>query len=159
MAAELTWGWIEGVVARMQSALSRQRGIELMLADRDGQVLAGPAGWPGSRLAPERDLTEGGVYVVGTRARLRLARDMGWFYDAHRAEMDCHALLAVLATPLPKLAHVGDNILPDRAEVEGQNSDAGGRGVTVADDGAALVVDHRAQPAHAEFLGVARVSR
>ena len=47
LAAELTWGWIEGVVARMQSALSRQRGIELMLADRDGQVLAGPAGWPG----------------------------------------------------------------------------------------------------------------
>jgi DNA polymerase-3 subunit epsilon len=36
-----------------------------------------------------------------------LARDMGLFYDAHRAEMDCHALLAVLATPLPKLAHTG----------------------------------------------------
>ncbi len=36
-----------------------------------------------------------------------LARDLGWFYDAHRAEMDCHALLAVLATPLPKLAHTG----------------------------------------------------
>ncbi len=36
-----------------------------------------------------------------------LAREMGWFYDAHRAEMDCHALLAVLATPLPKLAHTG----------------------------------------------------
>jgi DNA polymerase-3 subunit epsilon len=36
-----------------------------------------------------------------------LARDLGLFYDAHRAEMDCHALLAVLATPLPKLAHTG----------------------------------------------------
>jgi DNA polymerase-3 subunit epsilon len=36
-----------------------------------------------------------------------LARDMGWFYDAHRAEMDCHALLAVLSVPLPKLAHTG----------------------------------------------------
>ena len=36
-----------------------------------------------------------------------LARDKGWFYDAHRAEMDCHALLAVLAAPLPKLAHTG----------------------------------------------------
>jgi DNA polymerase-3 subunit epsilon len=36
-----------------------------------------------------------------------LARDKGWFYDAHRAEMDCHALLAVLATPLPKLTHTG----------------------------------------------------
>jgi len=31
----------------------------------------------------------------------QLAMDLGWFYDAHRAEMDCHALLAVLASPLP----------------------------------------------------------
>ncbi|MDO9359682.1 MAG: 3'-5' exonuclease [Polaromonas sp.] len=31
----------------------------------------------------------------------QLALELGWFYDAHRAEMDCHALLAVLAAPLP----------------------------------------------------------
>lgn len=30
-----------------------------------------------------------------------LALELGWFYDAHRAEVDCHALLAVLATELP----------------------------------------------------------
>ena len=36
-----------------------------------------------------------------------LAQAQGWFYDAHRAEMDCHALLAVLATQLPKLTHTG----------------------------------------------------
>lgn len=30
-----------------------------------------------------------------------LAQASGWFYDAHRAEMDCHALLAVLAQKLP----------------------------------------------------------
>lgn len=30
-----------------------------------------------------------------------LAMAQGWFYDAHRAEMDCHALLAVLCTRLP----------------------------------------------------------
>jgi DNA polymerase III subunit epsilon len=36
-----------------------------------------------------------------------LALEMGWFYDAHRAEMDCHALLAVLAAPLPQLPHTG----------------------------------------------------
>jgi len=29
-----------------------------------------------------------------------LALAQGWFYDAHRAEMDCHALLAVLTAPL-----------------------------------------------------------
>jgi len=36
-----------------------------------------------------------------------LARDLGLFYDAHRAEMDCHALLAVLAAPLPRGAQTG----------------------------------------------------
>lgn len=29
-----------------------------------------------------------------------LAQDQGWFYDAHRALVDCHALLQVLASPL-----------------------------------------------------------
>lgn len=36
-----------------------------------------------------------------------LAQFHGWFYDAHRAEMDCHALLAVLAKPLPDGSHTG----------------------------------------------------
>jgi DNA polymerase-3 subunit epsilon len=36
-----------------------------------------------------------------------LAQARGWFYDAHRAEMDCHALLAVLAQKLPAAGHTG----------------------------------------------------
>jgi DNA polymerase-3 subunit epsilon len=36
-----------------------------------------------------------------------LAQANGWFYDAHRAEMDCHALLAVLAQKLPQASHTG----------------------------------------------------
>ncbi len=32
-----------------------------------------------------------------------LGLDLGFFYDAHRAEMDCHALLAVLMAPLAPL--------------------------------------------------------
>ncbi len=36
-----------------------------------------------------------------------LAQELGYFYDAHRAEMDCHALLAVLAAPLPVGGHTG----------------------------------------------------
>lgn len=36
-----------------------------------------------------------------------LAQDAGWFYDAHRAEMDCHALLAVLARPVPDASGTG----------------------------------------------------
>lgn len=36
-----------------------------------------------------------------------LAQANGWFYDAHRAEMDCHALLAVLAQRLPEGPNTG----------------------------------------------------
>jgi DNA polymerase-3 subunit epsilon len=36
-----------------------------------------------------------------------LAQALGLFYDAHRAEMDCHALLAVLAAPLPQAGSTG----------------------------------------------------
>ena len=32
---------------------------------------------------------------------------LGWFYDAHRAEMDCHALLAVLQAELPVARSTG----------------------------------------------------
>lgn len=34
-----------------------------------------------------------------------LALACGWFYDAHRAETDCHALLAVLAQPQARFGH------------------------------------------------------
>ncbi len=36
-----------------------------------------------------------------------LAADLGWFYDAHRAEMDCHALLKVLMAEVPGLGQSG----------------------------------------------------
>ncbi|APW40758.1 DNA polymerase III subunit epsilon [Rhodoferax koreense] len=36
-----------------------------------------------------------------------LAFGLGLFYDAHRAEMDCHALLAVLQADLPASRHTG----------------------------------------------------
>jgi DNA polymerase III subunit epsilon len=36
-----------------------------------------------------------------------LAQALGLFYDAHRAEIDCHALLAVLAAPLPQAGTTG----------------------------------------------------
>ena len=36
-----------------------------------------------------------------------LAMEKGWFYDAHRAEVDCHALLAVLGEQLPMSSQSG----------------------------------------------------
>lgn len=43
----------------------------------------------------------------GSAKLSHLATELGWFYDAHRAEADCHALLAVLAAPLPTAGHNG----------------------------------------------------
>lgn len=45
-----------------------------------------------------------------------LAQDLGWFYDAHRAEMDCHALLAVLAHDLPRADRTGLALLMEQAQ-------------------------------------------
>ncbi len=36
-----------------------------------------------------------------------LAHELGFFYDAHRAEMDCHPQRAVLAAPLPNTGETG----------------------------------------------------
>lgn len=46
-----------------------------------------------------------------------LAQALGLFYDAHRAEMDCHALLAVLVAPLPKGSGTGLAHLMKAADV------------------------------------------
>jgi DNA polymerase III subunit epsilon len=43
----------------------------------------------------------------GSAKLTHLALELGWFYDAHRAEMDCHALLAVLASALPLSGQTG----------------------------------------------------
>jgi DNA polymerase-3 subunit epsilon len=36
-----------------------------------------------------------------------LANDQGWFYDAHRAQIDCHALLQVLSQPVGSTNNTG----------------------------------------------------
>jgi DNA polymerase-3 subunit epsilon len=46
-----------------------------------------------------------------------LAHERGWFYDAHRALVDCHALLQVLAAPLAN----GQSGLARLIEGAGQN--------------------------------------
>ena len=43
----------------------------------------------------------------GSAKLTSLAGELGLFYDAHRAEMDCHALLAVLMAPLAGTASSG----------------------------------------------------
>jgi len=44
---------------------------------------------------------------AGSSKLSALAQDQGWFYDAHRAQVDCHALLQVLARPVGADARTG----------------------------------------------------
>jgi DNA polymerase-3 subunit epsilon len=44
---------------------------------------------------------------AGSSKLSALAQDHGWFYDAHRAQVDCHALLQVLARPVGKAPATG----------------------------------------------------
>ncbi|MDP2418340.1 MAG: 3'-5' exonuclease [Hydrogenophaga sp.] len=44
---------------------------------------------------------------AGSSKLSSLAQDQGWFYDAHRAQVDCHALLQVLTRPVGSDARTG----------------------------------------------------
>lgn len=82
LGAFLSWRWLEGQAQRMQQALNEHRETELLLTARDGTVLMGPPRWLGQRLGAEADVTEGDAYLVGTRAQLRLAADLGLGWTA-----------------------------------------------------------------------------
>ena len=82
LGALLQWGWLEQQISRMQLALNRSRRVELLLAGRDGTILVGPPKWLGRTLAGGQDVTEGNEYLVGSRAHLRLANDLGLGWTA-----------------------------------------------------------------------------
>jgi DNA polymerase-3 subunit epsilon len=44
---------------------------------------------------------------AGSSKLSALAADQGWFYDAHRAQVDCHALLQVLSRPVGPAGETG----------------------------------------------------
>lgn len=98
MVAHVSWSWVETVLSRMQSALSARRQVEVMLADRDGAVLAGPQAWLGHKIEAASDFTEGGQYVAGTRAQLRLADGLGLGWTAIVRQRADSALAPVRAT-------------------------------------------------------------
>jgi signal transduction histidine kinase len=98
LAAELDWAWVERLLVRMQDALNEHRPLELMLAARDGTVLAGPSLWRGHRLDPNDDVSEGGSQVVGQRTQLRLADSLGFGWTAFVRQRTDVALAAVRTT-------------------------------------------------------------
>jgi DNA polymerase-3 subunit epsilon len=51
---------------------------------------------------------------LGSRKLDYIAFQMGFFFDAHRAEEDCRALLEILARPLPVSGQTGLKPLVDR---------------------------------------------
>ncbi|MBT9502476.1 MAG: hypothetical protein IV092_14630 [Burkholderiaceae bacterium] len=82
IAAEVSWSWVELVVARMQTAFTRHRELEVILAARDGSVLLGPQAWLGRAITSDSDIAEGGAYLAGSRAQLRLAQGLGLGWTA-----------------------------------------------------------------------------
>lgn len=87
LGAALSWTWVEQQVLRMQGALNRNRQVELLLVSRDGRLLLAPAGGAGRPAAAAigsvydpAQADEQGAYVIGSRARLRLAdgQGLGW---------------------------------------------------------------------------------
>lgn len=53
---------------------------------------------------------------AGSSKLSALAIDHGWFYDAHRAQVDCHALLQVLTRPVAGTTATGLRHLIDAAD-------------------------------------------
>ncbi|MEY4750184.1 MAG: hypothetical protein RIQ60_2398 [Pseudomonadota bacterium] len=98
LAAELDWAWVERLLGRMQGALNEHRPLELMLAARDGTVLAGPPHWLGRHIDRGEDLSEGGTQVVGRRTQLRLADSLGFGWTAFVRQRTDVALAAVRTT-------------------------------------------------------------
>lgn len=98
MAAAISWAWVETLLVKMQDAFNQHRDLQVMLADRQGRILAGPDNWIGEKLALTTDVTEGGLYVAGRRARLRLSEGMGLEWTVVVRQRADQALAPVRAT-------------------------------------------------------------
>lgn len=98
LVAYLSWEWFDQQVARMSQALNRNGPVELMIVAHDGRVLFGPPAWAGRTLGADRDAAEGGAYVIGARARLRLADSMGLGWTAIVRQRADLALVPVRTT-------------------------------------------------------------
>ena len=82
LQAALSWGWIEGQLEKMSSALDRATPTQVVLVAADGNILAGPPAWLGRSWESVGDASEGGRHVVGSQARLRLADGVGLGWTA-----------------------------------------------------------------------------
>lgn len=68
IGAELAWTWIEAQRSDLLASLEAGRRLQVLLADGDGRVLAGPSSWTGRVVDESDDAREGGAFVVGRHA-------------------------------------------------------------------------------------------
>ena len=92
---------VEALVASADLVVAHNAGFDRPFVEARFPVFAGKA-WACS--FADIDWKAAGA---GSSKLSALAQDHGWFYDAHRAQVDCHALLQVLARPVPKATTTG----------------------------------------------------
>ncbi|MFN7120770.1 MAG: 3'-5' exonuclease [Hydrogenophaga sp.] len=92
---------VAAMVARADLIVAHNAGFDRPFVESRFPVFAGKA-WACS--FADIDWKAAGA---GSSKLSALAQDHGWFYDAHRAQVDCHALLQVLARPVPKATTTG----------------------------------------------------
>lgn len=92
---------VAAMVARADLIVAHNAGFDRPFVEARFPVFAGKA-WACS--FADIDWKAAGA---GSSKLSALAQDHGWFYDAHRAQVDCHALLQVLARPVPKTTTTG----------------------------------------------------
>jgi signal transduction histidine kinase len=79
VGGHLSWAWIDQLQAGLLRGLDTRRTLELLLANGDGVVLAGPPGWVGRTLTASEDAGEAGLYLIGSHAAAPAqAPDLGW---------------------------------------------------------------------------------
>jgi len=104
---------VAALVARADLVVAHNAGFDRPFAEARFPVFAEKA-WACSFM--DIDWKAAGA---GSSKLSALAADQGWFYDAHRAQVDCHALLQVLARPVGK---EGPNGLQRLMEAAGRAS-------------------------------------
>lgn len=101
---------VAAMVARADLVVAHNAGFDRPFVEARFPVFAGKA-WACSFADIDWKAAGAGSSKLGA-----LAQDHGWFYDAHRAQVDCHALLQVLARPVPKGTATGLSQLIAAAE-------------------------------------------
>lgn len=74
----LGWDWIDALQRGLLATLDVRRALDLLLANEDGVVIAGPRAWLGRTLTPDDDLSEAGRYIVGRHAAESRSPDQRW---------------------------------------------------------------------------------